>query len=76
MYALDGQTKRAGELLQWIESCADQEGNLPEQVTVNLNDPNYYQPWLKRWGPIARPLLWSHAKYIILKTHLCGVPRS
>jgi GH15 family glucan-1,4-alpha-glucosidase len=73
VYALSGQTERARELLRWIESCTDDEGNLPEQVAVTLNDPNYYQPWLRRWGPIARPLLWSHAKYIILKTNLLSV---
>jgi GH15 family glucan-1,4-alpha-glucosidase len=70
VYALCGQTERARELLQWIESNADEEGNLPEQVPVTLNGPNYYLPWLRQWGPIARPLLWSHAKYIILKKHL------
>lgn len=70
VYALRGQTERTGQLLRWIEACADKAGDLPEQVPVNLNDPYYYQPWLKRWGPIAHPLLWSHAKYIILKQHL------
>jgi hypothetical protein len=29
-----------------------------------------YAPWLKRWGPIANPLLWSHAEYLILCKHM------
>lgn len=66
VYAIYGKTNQATGLLQWIESCADEDGNLPEQVPASLNDPNYYKPWVNRWGPIARPLLWSHAKYIIL----------
>jgi GH15 family glucan-1,4-alpha-glucosidase len=70
VYIQRGQTEQANNLLHWIESCADKEGNLPEQVPSTLNDPNYYQPWLSHWGPIARPLLRSHAKYIILKKHI------
>jgi GH15 family glucan-1,4-alpha-glucosidase len=73
VYTLCGNTERAKELLMWIESCADEQGNLPEQIPATLNDHNYYQPWLRRWGPIARPLLWSHAKYIILKKHLTSL---
>jgi GH15 family glucan-1,4-alpha-glucosidase len=70
VYVLRGSMNQAREMLHWIESCADNKGYLPEQVPATLNDPNYYQPWLWRWGDIADPLLWSHAKYIILKKHL------
>jgi hypothetical protein len=35
-----------------------------------MNDPNYYEPWRERWGDIANPLLWAHAKYIILKQNI------
>jgi len=62
---LDGGPKIAA-ILAWIESQAAADGSLPEQVPHHLNDPAYYPVWLKRWGPIASPLLWSHAKYIIL----------
>ena len=50
----------------WIDAQAGENLNLPEQVPVNLNDPSYYPVWVERWGEIASPLLWSHAKYIIL----------
>jgi GH15 family glucan-1,4-alpha-glucosidase len=70
VYARCGKAERARQLLEWIEAQADEHGNLPEQVPATLNDPDYYQPWVDRWGAIASPLLWSHAKYIILKKEL------
>lgn len=65
-YAQCGDRKRAIALMEWIEAQADTQGHLPEQVPETLNDPMMYQPWRDRWGEIARPLLWSHAQYIIL----------
>jgi GH15 family glucan-1,4-alpha-glucosidase len=72
VYARQGQNEKVAQLAQWMEDNADQDGALPEQVPATLNDPNYYQPWLRRWGPSAHPLLWSHAKYIILRKELEG----
>jgi GH15 family glucan-1,4-alpha-glucosidase len=65
-YVRSGQIEKAEAALAWIEQQADAEGNLPEQVPSGLNDPNYFQPWVERWGPPATPLLWSHANYLIL----------
>ncbi len=70
VYASRGDLEKAGELLLWIEKQADTNGNLPEQIPATLNDPNYYQPWLRQWGQIASPLLWSHAQYLILRKQL------
>jgi GH15 family glucan-1,4-alpha-glucosidase len=67
--------EKARLALAWVESQAgdgNQAGWLPEQVARNLNDPSYYPIWLARWGEIANPLLWSHAKHIILSRHLEG----
>jgi GH15 family glucan-1,4-alpha-glucosidase len=61
-----GQKEKALTLMNWIEAQADEDLNLPEQVNDNLLFPEQYQPWLKKWGPVAKPLLWSHAMYIIL----------
>ena len=61
--------------LAWIESQADDYQYLPEQVAVNLNVPDYYPLWVERWGKIASPLLWSHAKYIILRSKLAAESR-
>jgi GH15 family glucan-1,4-alpha-glucosidase len=65
-YAEVGEKAKAMELLSWMEAQADVKGDLPEQVPQTLNDPTYYEPWRERWGPIAQPLLWSHANYLIL----------
>ncbi|MDD5371304.1 MAG: hypothetical protein PHQ40_19660 [Anaerolineaceae bacterium] len=65
-YAQAGKRKEAQTLREWIESKVDAEGFLPEQVNDHALAPSYYDPWLKKWGPVASPLLWSHAMYIIL----------
>ncbi|MBC7325321.1 MAG: glycoside hydrolase, partial [Moorella sp. (in: Bacteria)] len=64
-YRLMGEEAPARELLAWIEARADTNGFLPEQVPENLTSGEHYHYWLERWGPIAKPLLWSHAMYII-----------
>ncbi len=65
-WAERGEHERAQQLLKWVELQADEDGSLPEQVAATLNYPAYYDVWQERWGDIARPLLWSHAKYLIL----------
>lgn len=65
-YTQTGAIHKALAAKKWVEDQADDLGNMPEQVPVALNDPTYYEPWRERWGDIASPLLWSHAKYIIL----------
>jgi len=61
-----GNLELARRQLTWVEAQANPQGELPEQVPEHLNDPSYYPVWTQRWGPIATPLLWSHAQYIIL----------
>jgi GH15 family glucan-1,4-alpha-glucosidase len=66
---------KARSALDWVKAQAGThglDGNLPEQTPVNLNDPSQYSPWVAKWGPIANPLLWSHAKYMILDLALNG----
>jgi len=65
-YVDAGQLDRAQAIKAWVEAQATPQGDLPEQVPVNLNDPSYYPVWLERFGTIATPLLWSHAMYLIL----------
>ncbi len=67
-YARIRKLDQARELKQWIESKAQTDGTLAEQVNDNPLAPDHYQPWLEKWGPVASPLLWSHAMYIILVT--------
>ncbi|HIQ05537.1 MAG TPA: glycoside hydrolase family 15 protein [Anaerolineae bacterium] len=71
-----GRPMQAHPLLAWIEAQADAAGDLPEQVPVTLNTPETYDLWVERWGPIARPLLWSHAKYLILRHGLDSLSMS
>jgi GH15 family glucan-1,4-alpha-glucosidase len=65
-YALAGKTDRARELLKWIESTADTNGDLTEQVSTHMLAPKHFEPWREKWGEIANPLLWSHAMYLLL----------
>lgn len=58
----------AESLLAWIEHQADKQGQLPEQVATDLIAPSYYPIWVERWGPVASPLLWSHAMYLIARS--------
>jgi GH15 family glucan-1,4-alpha-glucosidase len=65
-YANIGKIEKAKTLCAWIESKVDENGYMPEQVIDHNLAPEHYEPWLKKWGPIATPLTWSHAMYIIL----------
>lgn len=65
-YALSGKIDQAESLRAWIESRADADGCLAEQLSDHTLAPNHFEPWVKKWGPVASPLLWSHAMYIIL----------
>jgi GH15 family glucan-1,4-alpha-glucosidase len=65
-YAYIGKIKQAESLRAWIESQADVKGCLAEQVSDYMLAPSSFESWVKKWGPVASPLLWSHAMYIIL----------
>lgn len=49
---------------------ADAAGNLPEQSSAAVLAPSRIQEWVDLWGPVARPLLWSHAGYLSLMASL------
>ena len=65
-----GDVSRARELVAWAEQHADADGNLPEQVNDVMFDPSFYEGWVVERGPIANPLLWTHAKYLIVQQAL------
>lgn len=70
-YVIAGDRQRAAELIAWSEKQADNDGNLPEQVpNPMLAGITHYNDWVIRRGPIAQPLLWSHAQYIIARRAL------
>lgn len=61
-----GRNEQARQIKKWIESQADQDGFLPEQLTHVVQNKAMLREWESKWGPPARPLLWSHANYLIL----------
>lgn len=66
-HASIGNIEQAQSLLEWIETQADNAGFLAEQVSDHILAPDFLEPWQMKWGPVAKPLLWSHAMYIILQ---------
>ncbi|NMC85445.1 MAG: glycoside hydrolase family 15 protein [Anaerolineaceae bacterium] len=68
--ARSGKSAQAHALQTWIEAQADANGDLAEQICDHPLFPQEYQPWIEKWGPIAKPLLWSHAMYVILVNEL------
>lgn len=69
-HAEAGNVDRAAELLDWVAAQSDEQGWMPEQIATNLIAPDYYEKWVEWRGPIANPLLWSHAMYLILDNAL------
>lgn len=64
----DGE--RVAASLEWIESRRDAAGGLPEQVSDHALHPQHVDAWVERWGPVARPLTWSHAMAVLLRAAL------
>lgn len=64
--ATTGRDDRARDRLEWMCAQATADGLLPEQTTDHVLDPNFISVWVDKWGPVATPLLWSHAMYITL----------
>ncbi|MFC8846523.1 MULTISPECIES: glycoside hydrolase family 15 protein [unclassified Micromonospora] len=64
--ARTGRVDLADERLRWIAAQATPAGHLPEQVSGHPQDPDRIDEWVQRWGPVATPLLWSHAMFVTL----------
>lgn len=56
----------------WVRAQALPGGDLPEQVTDPSQDPEMVEPWVERWGPVATPLLWAHAMYLLMEAAAAG----
>ena len=65
-----GDREGARACLDWSAATATPSGDLPEQVDGFLLAPAYKQQWVNRWGPVATPLLWSHAMVLRLAAEL------
>jgi GH15 family glucan-1,4-alpha-glucosidase len=62
---LQGDIEAARNHLAWILR-QEQNGLLPEQVSTSAQFPEYIEVWRNKWGPVATPLLWSHAMFLTL----------
>lgn len=67
-----GDVQRADDLILWSSQQADASLNLPEQANTVMLGPAHYQGWVTRRGPIANPLLWTHALYLIVRCLRAG----
>lgn len=65
-----GRTATARAQLDWVARHATPDGDLPEQVNDHLLAPETERTWIERWGPVATPLLWSHAMFLTLALEL------
>lgn len=68
-----GQTDDAWAELSWIARQATPDGDLPEQVLERVLAPASVDEWVSRWGPVATPLLWSHAMFLTLALEVGAV---
>jgi GH15 family glucan-1,4-alpha-glucosidase len=57
---------------RWVREQAQPNGDLPEQVAEHAQHPAMIEPWVRRWGQPATPLLWSHAMYLIAEAAAAG----
>lgn len=69
-FSAAGFGERALDQLRWAAGTADDQGWMPEQVAGHLLDASRRQEWIERWGPVANPLLWTHAMYVRLAVEL------
>lgn len=69
-YLAAGDKTAAERQLQWAAERADTHGLMPEQTLDHVNNPTKIKKWVDQWGEVAKPLLWSHAMYIILGSRI------
>ncbi len=67
-----GDAATARTAASWVENRASPDGMLAEQALDEPQEPEYVAYWISKWGPVADPLLWSHAKYILLMTEFAA----
>lgn len=72
--ALAGDEVAARAARDWVLAHQGGDGALPEQLRDEPQLPDRVQEWIDRWGPIADPLLWSHAKYLLLESRAAVTP--
>ncbi len=66
--AAGGDAASARQRLDWIAAQALADGSIPEQVSTHAQAPEFVGEWERRWGPVATPLVWSHAMFLTLNS--------
>jgi GH15 family glucan-1,4-alpha-glucosidase len=69
---LSGDASGRSHARDWVRGHQEKTGWLAEQILHEPQDPSAVQPWIDRWGPVADPLLWSHAKYLLMESDTEG----
>jgi GH15 family glucan-1,4-alpha-glucosidase len=70
-YVERGDLPGARAILTAISRHANTSGELPEQIVPPMQaQVSDHEHWVKVRGPVATPLLWSHAMFLIL-AHAC-----
>ncbi|HEX4444230.1 MAG TPA: glycoside hydrolase family 15 protein [Galbitalea sp.] len=73
-YNAAGDRDSALAFLAWAVGTEGPSGSLPEQVPNHLLAPEVRDSWLEKWGPVANPLVWSHAMFLKLSIELGVFP--
>jgi GH15 family glucan-1,4-alpha-glucosidase len=69
-YVAAGNHVAARRCQAWIFDQIDAQGRLAEQYGGERRDRAHYDEWVKRWGPPAADLTWSHAMHVVLATEM------
>jgi GH15 family glucan-1,4-alpha-glucosidase len=69
-YAVAGDEAAARRCQEWLVDHLDAAGRLAEQYGGEKRDAAHYDMWVKRWGPPAVDLTWSHAMHVVLCAEL------
>lgn len=69
-YAKLGRNDDAKRKLAWIIKQMRPNGWIAEQAHEHVLHPEGYQPWVKKWGEPANPLLWSQAMMLSLASEI------
>jgi GH15 family glucan-1,4-alpha-glucosidase len=72
-HASIGELDQARQRLRWIAARFGADGRLGEQFGGERRDPEKCAEWVRRWGPPAKDLLWSHAMFVVLSDELDGL---
>jgi GH15 family glucan-1,4-alpha-glucosidase len=65
---LSGNEQGHTSARNWVLDNASTDGALAEQILHEPQNAALVGPWLERWGPVANPLLWSHAKFLLMES--------